>query len=63
MERWLEDVMRPKYIGYSQHNAECIFKCPKCGRTYGGWTFAQYDDVITCKCKTVLSLKESGDRR
>ena len=50
--------IRPKYIGYSQHDAECTFKCPKCGREYGGWTFAQYDDDIHCKCGVWLTLKE-----
>ena len=52
------DKIRPKYIGYNQHDAECIFKCPKCGRKYGGWTFAQYDDEIKCKCGVILTLKE-----
>lgn len=52
-------IARPKCVGYSQHDDESIFKCPKCGRTYGGWTFLLCDDVITCKCGIKLTLKEA----
>ena len=47
----------PKYIGYNSHDSEAWFKCPNCGRKYGGWTFAQYDDEIKCKCGVILTLK------
>ena len=57
----IKGKMRPKYVGYNQHDAGSIFKCPNCGKEYGGWTFAQYDDEIICRCKVLLTLKEIKD--
>lgn len=48
------------YIGYSSHDAETWYKCPKCGEKYGGWSFVNGSIILTdgmfkcCKCKTIL---------
>lgn len=48
------------YIGYSSHDAESWYECPKCKVHYGSWSFINGTVTVTdgkfkChKCGTIL---------
>ena len=50
------------YIGFSPHDCEGWYKCPKCEEQYGSWSFVNGAITVTdkkfkCKkCGTVLNV-------
>ena len=52
------------YTGYSSHDCEAWYKCPKCQQAYGSWGFVngsiiQTDGKFRCrKCNTILNVPE-----
>lgn len=49
------------YMGFSSHDCESWYQCPKCGERYGDWSFVNGGVTITdgkfkChKCGTILN--------
>lgn len=49
------------YIGFSSHDCESWYKCPKCEEQYGSWSFVNGGVTVTdkkfkCKrCGTILN--------
>ena len=49
------------YVGFSQHDCECIYKCPHCGKLYYSWALwregIKEGDVFQCECKAQIKYK------
>lgn len=54
------DPLRMNYIGYSSHDDESWYECPKCKAHYGSWSFINGSVTVTdgkfkChECGTIL---------
>ena len=52
------DCLRMIYNGFSQHDCEGHWKCPKCNKDYGDWGFfnkgLKGGDTFICECGTNL---------
>ena len=52
------------YLGFSSHDCEAWYRCPKCDETYGSWSFFNGGIITTdgkfkCKkCGTILKVPE-----
>ena len=54
-------IVKLQSAGYSSHDCEAWYKCPKCGKDWGSWSFFHMDKkqlpmhngkfVLTCSCK------------
>lgn len=48
------------YNGFSQHDCEAHYICPKCKQDYGSWTFFHNNlkcgDTFICDCGQVLTV-------
>ena len=50
------------HIGFSSHDCESQYKCPKCRKQYGSWSFVNGGVIITdgkfrCQeCNTILNV-------
>lgn len=55
-----ESALQMKYVGYSPHDCESWYKCPKCGKEYGSWKFyhsgLKGGDVFSCRCGAKLQI-------
>lgn len=46
---------RAMYCGFSPHDDECIYKCPKCYKIFGDWSVK--NSIYKCSCGTVSFVK------
>ena len=56
-----ENAIDMIYTGYSQHDCESWYKCPKCNKEYGSWGFFHKNlkggDTFKCeKCGQTLKV-------
>lgn len=53
------------YCGFSSHDCESVYRCPKCNATFGDWglertlTVTDHYAVVDCwKCKSKLIIRD-----